>query len=130
VVWRPPSPTYSKLSQQGSSELYVRCREAGCRARVIEIAGRVIELRKLTILRYKTAHKAQNLSPLVFEGSASNLVRQPQMIKFLKSAEEPDAGNLLVRICGGLGRESAGPTQNRTLIHPTVRMEVVFILFT
>ena len=33
------------------------------------------------------------------------------MIRFAKSAEELDTGNLFVRICGGLGRESAGPTQ-------------------
>ncbi len=59
VVWRPPIPTCSKLSQQSSSELCVRCREAGCRARVIEIAGRVIELRKLYIRGYKAAPTAE-----------------------------------------------------------------------
>ena len=42
------------------------------------------------------------------------------MIRFAKSAEEPDAGNLLVRICGGLGRESAGPTRNGTFIQLAV----------
>ena len=59
VVWRPPSPTCSKLSQQGSSVLYVRRREAGCRARGIEIAGRVIELRKWYIRGYKAAPTAE-----------------------------------------------------------------------
>lgn len=34
------------------------------------------------------------------------------MIRLRKSAEEPDAGILLVRICGGLGWETAGPTRN------------------
>ena len=38
------------------------------------------------------------------------------MIRFAKSAEEPDAGNLLGRICGGLGRESTGLTRNRTFV--------------
>jgi hypothetical protein len=37
------------------------------------------------------------------------------MIRLLQSAEEPDAGNSLVRICGGLGSETAGPTRKKIL---------------